>query len=174
MPRQGKFLLGTATTERRSATGFAATSGKAICFTTSTARHTNSLSRRNVGAPFPRRRRQKFEQQSNEGTKWNRNVVALFLGCSMEIISPPRRGVHLDTVAVWLPLPARHERGEGWGGGILICKVAFRRPQRPRHRRTPPSDCAENGGSVKAAPSPPVTYFQNNFASGAAVCANLR
>ena len=28
-------------------------------------------------------------------------------------------GAHLDTVAVWLPLPARHERGEGWGEGIF-------------------------------------------------------
>ena len=24
---------------------------------------------------------------------------------------------HLDTIAVWHPRPARHERGEGWGEG---------------------------------------------------------
>ncbi len=34
-------------------------------------------------------------------------------------------GVQLDPVAAWLPRPARHERGEGWGEGILMSQTTI-------------------------------------------------
>ena len=47
------------------------------------------------------------------------------------------RWAQFDTVAIRLPRPARHERGEGWGEGILICKhqASSPRPSPPPRRR---------------------------------------